>query len=254
MHRPLERSQRDPVFLSLPSPTLLLSRDFTIAAANRSYLRATGRCADELVGLNVFDAFPASPESKQAGSSADFADSVKRVLRTRRPHRLTGIRFDVPDPCRPGEFLAKSWSVINAPVCDGDEVAGVIVRVEDLTMIDDGVVTAVRAYRDVVAAAEREGARHVDTDEVQAVVDLLEDYSEIAAEVAQLREALKTRPVIEQAKGIIMADRKCCPEEAFRVLKRLSMDTNVRVAEVAAAVVYQRTTAPEPQAPLGTAS
>lgn len=241
MPSPLERSQHDSVFLSLPSPTLLLSPDFTIAAINRSYLRTIGRASEEILGLSVFDAFPESPESKHAGSSAEFARSVERVLRTRRPHRLSGIRYDVADPDRPGEYLVKSWSVLNAPVCDGDEVLGVIVRVEDLTLVDDDVVTAMRAYRDVAAAAEGQLALSVDADEVEAVVELLEDYSEIAAEVAQLREALKTRPVIEQAKGIIMADRKCCPDEAFRLLKRLSMDTNVRIADVAAAVVYQRT-------------
>ncbi|HEU5042726.1 MAG TPA: ANTAR domain-containing protein [Nocardioidaceae bacterium] len=246
MHRPLERSQHDPVFLSLPSPILLLNCDFTIAAANRSYLRSTGRSVGDLVGLNVFDAFPESPESKQAGSSADFADSVRRVCRTRRSHRLSGIRFDVPNPDRPGEFLAKSWSIITAPVCTNEGVVGVVVRVEDLTLVDHDVVTAVQAYRDMVDAVEQERPGQVGEDEVDAVVDLLEDYSEITAEVAQLREALKTRPVIEQAKGIIMADRKCCPDEAFRVLKRLSMDTNVRIADVASAVVYQRAGAPEP--------
>jgi AmiR/NasT family two-component response regulator len=36
-----------------------------------------------------------------------------------------------------------------------------------------------------------------------------------------------------------MADRKCSPDEAFEVIKQLSMDTNVRVADVAAALVYQ---------------
>jgi response regulator NasT len=252
MHRPLERSQHDPVFLSLPTPILLLNCDFTIAAANRSYLRTIGRSAGELVGVNVFDAFPESPASKEAGTSADFASSVERVCRTRRSHRLSGIRFDVLNPDRPGEFLVKSWSVLNAPVCDRDGVAGVIVRVEDLTLVDQEAVAAVRAYQEVVAAVEHERPGQVDSDEVDAVVELLEAYTEIAAEVAQLREALKTRPIIEQAKGIIMADRKCAPEEAFRMLKRLSMDTNVRVADVAAAVVYQRATAQTPSA--GTAS
>jgi AmiR/NasT family two-component response regulator len=38
-----------------------------------------------------------------------------------------------------------------------------------------------------------------------------------------------------------MADRKCTAEEAFALLTRLSNDTNLRLADVAAAVVYQRT-------------
>ena len=44
--------------------------------------------------------------------------------------------------------------------------------------------------------------------------------------------------MIEQAKGILMADRRCTPDEAFGVLKQLSMDSNVRLADVAATIVH----------------
>ena len=38
-----------------------------------------------------------------------------------------------------------------------------------------------------------------------------------------------------------MADRRCGADEAFEAIKRLSNDTNVRIADVAAAVIYHRT-------------
>lgn len=44
-------------------------------------------------------------------------------------------------------------------------------------------------------------------------------------------------PVIEQAKGIIMAQRGCRPEEAFDVLRQISQRTNVRVSVLAAQIV-----------------
>jgi hypothetical protein len=43
--------------------------------------------------------------------------------------------------------------------------------------------------------------------------------------------------VIEQAKGIIMAQDGCGPEEAFDVLRRASQRTNVKVRELAAQIV-----------------
>jgi len=43
--------------------------------------------------------------------------------------------------------------------------------------------------------------------------------------------------VIEQAKGIIMAQHRCEPEEAFDLLRRVSQRTNVKVRELAAQIV-----------------
>ncbi len=58
-----------------------------------------------------------------------------------------------------------------------------------------------------------------------------------AVENAQLREALSTRPVIEQAKGMVMLLRGCSPAEAFGVLVTLSQSSNVKLRDVAAVVV-----------------
>src|SRR5215471_16429294 len=44
-------------------------------------------------------------------------------------------------------------------------------------------------------------------------------------------------PVIEQAKGIVMAQRGCRPEEAFDLLRRASQRANVRVYVLAAQIV-----------------
>ncbi len=49
-----------------------------------------------------------------------------------------------------------------------------------------------------------------------------------AVEVEQLKEALATQPVIEQAKGMIMLVRACTSDEAFIVLREVA--ANVREA------------------------
>jgi len=48
---------------------------------------------------------------------------------------------------------------------------------------------------------------------------------------------MENRAVIEQAKGIIMADRRCTADEAFAILSQLSQDTNRMVRDVAATLV-----------------
>jgi AmiR/NasT family two-component response regulator len=45
--------------------------------------------------------------------------------------------------------------------------------------------------------------------------------------------------VIEQAKGIIMGERRCTSEEAFDALVRMSQDTNRKLREVAQDLVNQ---------------
>lgn len=54
---------------------------------------------------------------------------------------------------------------------------------------------------------------------------------------ARLAAKQETMPVIEQAKGIVMAQRRCGPEEAFDVLRQVSQRTNVKVAVLAAQLV-----------------
>ena len=59
------------------------------------------------------------------------------------------------------------------------------------------------------------------------------------SELARLKARLETMPVIEQAKGIVMAREGCGPEEAFSLLRRASQRGNVKVHVMAAALVGQ---------------
>jgi hypothetical protein len=58
-----------------------------------------------------------------------------------------------------------------------------------------------------------------------------------AVENAQLRAALSSRPVIEQAKGMVMLLRGCTAAEAFGVLVTVSQLSNVKLRDVATVVV-----------------
>ncbi len=57
----------------------------------------------------------------------------------------------------------------------------------------------------------------------------------------QMRQAMHSRAVIEQAKGIFMRDRRCGEQEAFDALVRLSQTSNRKLREVAQAVVEELT-------------
>lgn len=72
--------------------------------------------------------------------------------------------------------------------------------------------------------APGERSRHTDLDTCQDELD-------------QCREALETRAVIDQAIGVLMADRRCGPDEAFRLLREASQRDNRRVHDIATAMV-----------------
>jgi GAF domain-containing protein len=62
-------------------------------------------------------------------------------------------------------------------------------------------------------------------------------YAGAVEEVAQMKKALASRAVIEQAKGIIMRDKRCDADEAFMVLRNASSRSNRKLRDIAAQIV-----------------
>ena len=63
---------------------------------------------------------------------------------------------------------------------------------------------------------------------------------------ARLLARLETMPVIEQAKGVIMAQSRCGDAEAFDILRRASQRSNVPVRELALRIVASTAGVPDP--------
>ena len=230
---------RDTVFRALPRPTVLLDTDFVIRAANDAYLAATARSADQLVDIPMFDAFPDNPDDPDADGVANLNRSLELAARSRRPHNMLVQRYDILDSVA-GGWVVRYWSPLNTPVLDGDRVVGVLHQVEDITPLEDDLRRVMAGYRDILhegPLTDADARRFADA--ARAFARSATDYRAMAEEILSLRRALTSRATIDQAKGIIMAERRCTPEEAFEVLARLSQDTNVKVADVAAALVYR---------------
>ncbi|SCE82008.1 GAF domain-containing protein [Micromonospora matsumotoense] len=64
-------------------------------------------------------------------------------------------------------------------------------------------------------------------------------YDSTASLAGQMQEAMRNRAVIEQAKGIIMGQRRCTADEAFALLARVSQNSNRKLRDVAEALVQQ---------------
>jgi GAF domain-containing protein len=62
-------------------------------------------------------------------------------------------------------------------------------------------------------------------------------YFTATSHAQQMIEAMKSRAVIEQAKGILMGARRCSADEAFTILVKLSQDTHRKLHAVAQTIV-----------------
>jgi len=62
---------------------------------------------------------------------------------------------------------------------------------------------------------------------------LREEVAQLREEVAQLRAALSRRPVIDLAKGVVMALTGCDETQAFRELSQISQTHNVKLHDLA---------------------
>ncbi|GAA4217925.1 SpoIIE family protein phosphatase [Actinocatenispora rupis] len=79
------------------------------------------------------------------------------------------------------------------------------------------------------------------TEALASVVARLRD------ELSGMRRAMRNRAVIEQAKGVLVERLGVTPDDAFDQLVRLSQRTNIKLAEVAAALVGATAPAPDPE-------
>jgi AmiR/NasT family two-component response regulator len=66
-------------------------------------------------------------------------------------------------------------------------------------------------------------------------------YHDAVDLAAQLREAMRSRAIIEQAKGMVMLERRCDADTAFKVLIRASQSQNLKLRRVAELLIERRT-------------
>jgi hypothetical protein len=212
---------------------LLVDCDLRIRAASPAYEQVTLREHGELPGQFLFDAFPDNPNDPQASGTSNLAASLETTMRSGHTHNMRVQRYDIRDPAAPERFLPKVWSPTNSPLLDHGELVGVVHRVEEIAeseqvlaeiarVVDEGDSwSAPELLHTFAAVCAVENARHVDRQ--QALV----------AENEQLWRAIETRDTIGQAKGMLMERFNIDADSAFKLLAKLSQDTNTRVEHVA---------------------
>lgn len=70
-----------------------------------------------------------------------------------------------------------------------------------------------------------------------AAVTRFQETQALREELEQAKTSLEERKIIERAKGLLMEQRGCNENEAYSALRKLAMQRNRRLAEIAASVI-----------------
>lgn len=68
-------------------------------------------------------------------------------------------------------------------------------------------------------------------------IERFNNYSNLREELKKTKESLANRKVIEKAKGLIMKQQQCTEDEAYSALRKLAMDRNQKLSDVASSLV-----------------
>ncbi len=244
------------LFAAAPDLYLVVDCELTITAATDAYLYSTSREREAIIGRSVSEVF-ANGDVSDGYDPCILLSSFERVrsslLAESLPMWRGRLRSPPPAPVEPED---RWWSATNTPVLDSHgQLLAIVHRLEDVTE----VVALRDRHRETndlrqellsAASIRAEQARQVEraarlliraNEEVmrlhERATQLSRLHDEMDAEVKQLRHALDSRVVIEQAKGIIAAEQGVSMDEAFARLRRRARDQNMKLHELAEAVV-----------------
>ncbi|WKB53602.1 PAS domain-containing protein [Eleftheria terrae] len=179
------------LFSLSPNPYMVLDLAWTIVDANQAYLAATGRRRDDIIGRNLFEAFPGNPDDPDDASVVQLRQSLEQAVRERRPHHLALIRYAIASEVDGRTvFRERYWSATHTPVMNE---AGQVVAVLQHT-VD---VTELQTLKKAVRAAEQARRNEIEASVLQRAQAVQAAHRTLDVQHRQLRR------LFEQAPGFI---------------------------------------------------
>jgi signal transduction histidine kinase len=137
------------VFNTSPIGNYLLSPtpEATILAVNDTFLKASSRTREELVGKSLFEAFPMNPDDPADTGESDLRRSFARVIEAGKPDSLPAQRYPIRVELPNGEvgYEERFWSAVSTPIFGDD---GRIQCISHSTSDVTGQVRSAAALRD----------------------------------------------------------------------------------------------------------
>ena len=165
---------------------------------------------------------PTSPEIDQAQYDADAGPCVD-ALKTGQVLRVDSTRDDPRWPAFSRAAQERGiLSTLSMPLLASGEAVGAL---------------NLYARRESAFDDVQEGVAAAFATQASVAVANAQAYWEAKYVADQLHEAMKSRAVIEQAKGMLMAAQGCTADEAFDLLVRASQRSNRKLRDIAEVLV-----------------
>jgi transcriptional regulator with GAF, ATPase, and Fis domain len=212
-------------------PSLLLSTDALDKVVWEAAMIAV-RAIDEVDACGVTVLREGSPVSIMPGT-APYGDLEQRqyeqddgpVVQAMRTGKVVVVSSMSTERSWDGYPAFAAERGVGASIClplvVGEQVLGAIT----LYAKGDCDFTASRRIAELVS------------DLASTALSCMSAHAEKAQLTDQLRQALESRAVIEQAKGVLMARHGCDADRAFNLLRRSSQHRNIKLRDIAAIVM-----------------
>ena len=130
----LNRDILDRLFASIPDSYAVVSLpDFTLVAITDELLASTMSERHTVLGMSVFDAFPADPQDAEANALDHLRDSFQRVIDNQQADVMQLERHPIRNSYS-GVMETRYWHVVNVPVFVPEgELSHILMKVEDVT-------------------------------------------------------------------------------------------------------------------------
>jgi PAS domain S-box-containing protein len=171
---------------------MVLDPELVIIAVSDAHLAVSETSRSDVIGKNIFDAFPDNPDDPESDGAARLRASLDQVRQHKVADTMPVQQYDIRRPGA-GEFETRYWSVVNSPVLDHDRnLVYIINRFEDVT--------------EYVRLKERQARRQPVEEKLQIQVDQME--AEVLARALELqvtnRELRRLAAIVEYADDAIL--------------------------------------------------
>lgn len=101
----------------------------------------------------------------------------------------------------------------------------------DDSMISEAINAGVSAY--VVDGFNESRIKPI----MDVAIARFREFQALRNELQKTRDTLEERKIMDKAKGIVMSQRQCNEDEAYKTIRSLAMDNNKRIVEVAEQII-----------------
>lgn len=101
----------------------------------------------------------------------------------------------------------------------------------DDSMIGEAINAGVSAY--VVDGFNESRIKPI----MDVAIARFREFQALRSELQKTRDTLEERKIMDKAKGIVMTQRQCNEDEAYKTIRSLAMDNNKRIIEVAEQII-----------------